>query len=165
MYKNKCILEFCPHYHGLQVNCVCSSFRRVLDAAKRNNQTGHFLWVGSDSWGSKISPVVQQEIVAEGAITILPKRASIEGKHTSSGEVLISCFFFFFWQLYSFSYILNIFSLWQIFQKPFLVKQPTQRLVCRILGREFWMQVGDARQATRKPQEMHWYENLTLILH
>ncbi|KAI4803004.1 hypothetical protein KUCAC02_006567, partial [Chaenocephalus aceratus] len=27
--------------------------RRVLDAAKRNNQTGHFLWVGSDSWGSK----------------------------------------------------------------------------------------------------------------
>ncbi|XP_067235486.1 glutamate receptor, metabotropic 8b isoform X2 [Chanodichthys erythropterus] len=53
--------------------------RRVLDAAKRNNQTGHFLWVGSDSWGSKISPVVQQESVAEGAITILPKRASIEG--------------------------------------------------------------------------------------
>uniref|UniRef100_A0A8C2DZX7 Glutamate receptor, metabotropic 8b n=1 Tax=Cyprinus carpio TaxID=7962 RepID=A0A8C2DZX7_CYPCA len=52
--------------------------RRVLDAAKRNNQTGHFLWVGSDSWGSKISPVVQQESVAEGAITILPKRASIE---------------------------------------------------------------------------------------
>ncbi|XP_056120873.1 glutamate receptor, metabotropic 8b isoform X1 [Rhinichthys klamathensis goyatoka] len=52
--------------------------RRVLDAAMRNNQTGHFLWVGSDSWGSKISPVVQQESVAEGAITILPKRASIE---------------------------------------------------------------------------------------
>ncbi|XP_076863399.1 glutamate receptor, metabotropic 8b isoform X2 [Brachyhypopomus gauderio] len=52
--------------------------RRVLDAAKRNNQTGHFLWVGSDSWGSKISPVVQQEKVAEGAITILPKRASVD---------------------------------------------------------------------------------------
>lgn len=71
---------------GLHVNAyfVCSSFRRVLDAAKRNNQTGHFLWVGSDSWGSKISPVVQQESVAEGAITILPKRASIEGKASSS---------------------------------------------------------------------------------
>ncbi|KAK1789950.1 hypothetical protein P4O66_002270 [Electrophorus voltai] len=52
--------------------------RRVLNAAKRSNQTGHFLWVGSDSWGSKISPVVQQELVAEGAITILPKRASVD---------------------------------------------------------------------------------------
>uniref|UniRef100_A0A4W4F2K5 G-protein coupled receptors family 3 profile domain-containing protein n=1 Tax=Electrophorus electricus TaxID=8005 RepID=A0A4W4F2K5_ELEEL len=52
--------------------------RRVLDAAKRTNQTDHFLWVGSDSWGSKISPVVQQEKVAEGAITILPKRASVD---------------------------------------------------------------------------------------
>ncbi|KAM4615637.1 metabotropic glutamate receptor 8 [Polymixia lowei] len=52
--------------------------RRVLDAAKRNNQTGHFLWVGSDSWGSKISPVINQERVAEGAITILPKRASVD---------------------------------------------------------------------------------------
>lgn len=54
--------------------------RRVLDAAKRNNQTGHFLWVGSDSWGSKISPVIGQERVAEGAITILPKRASVDGE-------------------------------------------------------------------------------------
>ena len=53
--------------------------RRILDAAKRNNQTGHFLWVGSDSWGSKISPVIQQERVAEGAVTILPKRASVDG--------------------------------------------------------------------------------------
>ncbi|MED6255381.1 Metabotropic glutamate receptor 8 [Ataeniobius toweri] len=52
--------------------------RRILDAAKRNNLTGHFLWVGSDSWGSKISPVVQQEQVAEGAITILPKRTSVD---------------------------------------------------------------------------------------
>ncbi|XP_035282275.1 metabotropic glutamate receptor 8 isoform X1 [Anguilla anguilla] len=52
--------------------------RRILDAAKRNNQTGHFLWVASDSWGSKISPVIQQERVAEGAVTILPKRASVD---------------------------------------------------------------------------------------
>ncbi|XP_056101325.1 glutamate receptor, metabotropic 8a isoform X2 [Rhinichthys klamathensis goyatoka] len=52
--------------------------RRVLDAAKRSNQTGHFLWVGSDSWGAKISPVIQQEKVAEGAITILPKRATVD---------------------------------------------------------------------------------------
>ncbi|MGH0170203.1 UNVERIFIED_CONTAM: hypothetical protein FKN15_060277 [Acipenser sinensis] len=53
--------------------------RRVLDAAKKANLTGHFLFVGSDSWGSKISPILDQEDVAEGAVTILPKRASIEG--------------------------------------------------------------------------------------
>ncbi|XP_063053087.1 glutamate receptor, metabotropic 8b [Engraulis encrasicolus] len=51
--------------------------RRVLEAAKRNNLTGHFLWLGSDSWGSKVSPVLNQEDVAHGAITILPKRASV----------------------------------------------------------------------------------------
>uniref|UniRef100_A0AAQ6AI65 G-protein coupled receptors family 3 profile domain-containing protein n=1 Tax=Amphiprion ocellaris TaxID=80972 RepID=A0AAQ6AI65_AMPOC len=52
--------------------------RRLLHAAKKANQTGHFIWVGSDSWGSKISPVVQQEEMAEGAVTILPKRQSIK---------------------------------------------------------------------------------------
>uniref|UniRef100_A0A673MHL6 Metabotropic glutamate receptor 4-like n=1 Tax=Sinocyclocheilus rhinocerous TaxID=307959 RepID=A0A673MHL6_9TELE len=51
--------------------------RRLLQAAKKANQTGHFLWVGSDSWGSKISPVLHQEEMAEGAVTILPKRQSI----------------------------------------------------------------------------------------
>ncbi|KAJ8259609.1 hypothetical protein GJAV_G00171390, partial [Gymnothorax javanicus] len=53
--------------------------RRLLQAAKKANLTGHFLWVGSDSWGSKISPVLHQEDVAEGAVTILPKRMSIRG--------------------------------------------------------------------------------------
>ncbi|XP_060633751.1 metabotropic glutamate receptor 8 isoform X4 [Anolis sagrei] len=53
--------------------------RRILEAAKKANQSGHFLWIGSDSWGSKISPVYQQEEIAEGAVTILPKRASIDG--------------------------------------------------------------------------------------
>ncbi|XP_054845082.1 metabotropic glutamate receptor 8 [Eublepharis macularius] len=53
--------------------------RRILEAAKKVNQSGHFLWIGSDSWGSKISPVYQQEEIAEGAVTILPKRASIDG--------------------------------------------------------------------------------------
>lgn len=62
--------------------------RRVLDAAKKNNQTGHFLWVGSDSWGSKISPVIGQERVAEGAITILPKRASVDGKSVKTHTVM-----------------------------------------------------------------------------
>jgi metabotropic glutamate receptor 6/7/8 len=36
--------------------------------------------VGSDSWGAKSSPILDQEDVAEGAVTILPKRASIDGK-------------------------------------------------------------------------------------
>ncbi|KAM9813248.1 metabotropic glutamate receptor 4-like [Neosynchiropus ocellatus] len=53
--------------------------RRLLHAAKKANQTGHFIWVGSDSWGSKISPVLNQEEMAEGAVTILPKRQSIRG--------------------------------------------------------------------------------------
>nr|XP_020472260.1 metabotropic glutamate receptor 4-like isoform X2 [Monopterus albus] len=53
--------------------------KRLLHAAKKANQTGHFIWVGSDSWGSKISPVVHQEEMAEGAVTILPKRQSIKG--------------------------------------------------------------------------------------
>ncbi|XP_061113204.1 glutamate receptor, metabotropic 6a [Conger conger] len=52
---------------------------RVLEAAKKANLTGHFQFVGSDSWGAKISPILDQEDVAEGAVTILPKRASIEG--------------------------------------------------------------------------------------
>ncbi|KAM3618436.1 uncharacterized protein V6R79_020308 [Siganus canaliculatus] len=53
--------------------------KRVLEAAKRANLTGHFLFVGSDSWGAKSSPITELEDVAEGAVTILPKRASIEG--------------------------------------------------------------------------------------
>lgn len=56
------------------------STRRVLEAARQANLTGHFLWVGSDSWGSKISPILNLEEVAVGAITILPKRASIDGE-------------------------------------------------------------------------------------
>lgn len=59
---------------------VLSSSRRVLEAAKKANLTGHFLFVGSDSWGAKSSPVQDQEEVAEGAVTILPKRASIDGR-------------------------------------------------------------------------------------
>lgn len=54
--------------------------RRVLEAARQANLTGHFLWVGSDSWGAKISPILNLEDVAVGAITILPKRASIDGE-------------------------------------------------------------------------------------
>lgn len=55
--------------------------RRVLEAARQANLTGHFLWVGSDSWGAKTSPILNLEEVAVGAVTILPKRASIDGEY------------------------------------------------------------------------------------
>lgn len=58
---------------------VCSH-RRVLEAARKANQTGHFFWMGSDSWGSKSAPVLHLEEVAEGAVTILPKRMSVRGR-------------------------------------------------------------------------------------
>ncbi|KAG9331454.1 hypothetical protein JZ751_019139 [Albula glossodonta] len=54
--------------------------RGVLNASRRANQVGHFLWIGSDSWGAKQSAIHQLEEAAVGAITILPKRATIEGR-------------------------------------------------------------------------------------
>ncbi|RVE72662.1 hypothetical protein OJAV_G00043080 [Oryzias javanicus] len=53
--------------------------RGILNATKRAKAVGYFLWIGSDSWGSKNSPIYQLEDAAEGAITILPKRATISG--------------------------------------------------------------------------------------
>ncbi|KYN01754.1 Metabotropic glutamate receptor 7 [Cyphomyrmex costatus] len=50
------------------------NIRKLLQATIRANRTGHFMWVGSDSWGAKVYPVRDQEFAAEGAITILPYR-------------------------------------------------------------------------------------------
>lgn len=44
------------------------------------------MWIGSDSWGAKVYPVRDQEFVAEGAITILPYRTSLQSK-----LIYISC--------------------------------------------------------------------------
>ncbi|KAK5639566.1 hypothetical protein RI129_012058 [Pyrocoelia pectoralis] len=52
--------------------------RKLLQATVRANRTGHFLWIGSDSWGAKVHPVRDQEWAAEGAITILPHRNPIQ---------------------------------------------------------------------------------------
>ncbi|XP_038638323.1 metabotropic glutamate receptor 6-like isoform X1 [Scyliorhinus canicula] len=68
-----------PNARGIIIFANEDDIQRVLEAANLANLTGHFLWVGSDSWGAKASPVLHQEEVAEGAVTILPKRASIEG--------------------------------------------------------------------------------------
>jgi hypothetical protein len=53
--------------------------RGILNASKRADQVGHFMWIGSDSWGAKNSPIHQLEDAAVGAVTILPKRAMISG--------------------------------------------------------------------------------------
>ncbi|XP_032664722.1 metabotropic glutamate receptor 8-like isoform X5 [Odontomachus brunneus] len=53
--------------------------RKLLQATVRANRTGHFMWVGSDSWGAKVHPVRDQEFAAEGAITILPYRNALQG--------------------------------------------------------------------------------------
>uniref|UniRef100_A0A8D0FFE9 Glutamate metabotropic receptor 6 n=1 Tax=Strix occidentalis caurina TaxID=311401 RepID=A0A8D0FFE9_STROC len=53
--------------------------RRLLEAAVVANLSGHFSWVGSDSWGAKMGPVQGLEEAARGAVTILPKRASVPG--------------------------------------------------------------------------------------
>lgn len=52
----------------------------MLEAAALANLSGHFSWVGSDSWGAKMAPVQGLEAAARGAITILPKRASVPGE-------------------------------------------------------------------------------------
>ncbi|KAJ8682407.1 hypothetical protein QAD02_018199 [Eretmocerus hayati] len=54
--------------------------RKLLQATIKANKTGHFMWIGSDSWGAKVHPVRDQEYAAEGAITILPFRNSLEGE-------------------------------------------------------------------------------------
>ncbi|XP_030744598.2 metabotropic glutamate receptor 6 [Echinops telfairi] len=68
-----------PNARGIIIFANEDDIRRVLEAARQANLTGHFLWVGSDSWGSKTAPILNLEDVALGAITILPKRASIDG--------------------------------------------------------------------------------------
>ncbi|XP_015120349.1 metabotropic glutamate receptor 2 [Diachasma alloeum] len=52
--------------------------RKLLQATIRANMTGHFMWVGSDSWGAKVHPVRDQEFAAESAITILPFRNRLD---------------------------------------------------------------------------------------
>ncbi|KAI4824522.1 hypothetical protein KUCAC02_013026, partial [Chaenocephalus aceratus] len=68
-----------PHSRAVIIFASEEDIRGVLNATKRANQVGHFLWIGSDSWGSKGNPILQLEDVAVGAVTILPKRSSIEG--------------------------------------------------------------------------------------
>ncbi|EPQ05322.1 Metabotropic glutamate receptor 7 [Myotis brandtii] len=67
-----------PNSRAVVIFANDEDIKQILAAAKRADQVGHFLWVGSDSWGSKINPLYQHEDIAEGAITIQPKRATVE---------------------------------------------------------------------------------------
>lgn len=69
---------------------------------------GHFLWIGSDSWGAKSSPIHQLEDVAVGAVTILPKRSSIEGTgaHTDTAWFTSCCVSLLFCWEFDFSFLL-----------------------------------------------------------
>lgn len=66
--------------------------RGILNASKRAEQVGHFLWIGSDSWGAKNSPIHHLEDAAVGAITILPKRATISGKLIAAHSLMLLSF-------------------------------------------------------------------------
>ncbi|GAA6086367.1 glutamate receptor, metabotropic 6a [Tachysurus ichikawai] len=68
-----------PNARGIIIFANEDDIKQILEAAKRANLTGHFKFVGSDSWGAKSAPILDNEDVAEGAVTILPKRASVEG--------------------------------------------------------------------------------------
>lgn len=57
-----------------------SDRRGLLSASRRAQQVGHFLWVGSDSWGAKSGPILHLEDSALSAITVLPKRAPVSGE-------------------------------------------------------------------------------------
>lgn len=67
---------------GVQLICFCVFFfssSKLLQASIRANKTGHFYWIGSDSWGAKVYPVREQEYAAVNTITILPYRTNLEG--------------------------------------------------------------------------------------
>lgn len=49
----------------------------LLDAATRNNQSGKFVWVAADGWGTQESPVNNNELAAQGALTIILQSSAI----------------------------------------------------------------------------------------
>ena len=56
--------------------------KRLVNASKRFGATDRFVWLASDSWGSKIVPVRGQESAAIGTVTILPQRQVLKGTVT-----------------------------------------------------------------------------------
>lgn len=52
--------------------------RKILRIVKNLNYTGHFLWIASDSWGTKKESIESNDEAAEGAITFSPKSYEIK---------------------------------------------------------------------------------------
>ncbi|XP_038054375.1 metabotropic glutamate receptor 4-like isoform X2 [Patiria miniata] len=72
-------LSTIEHARGVVTFASETDIRRLLAAVARANMTGHFIWIGSDDWGTKPNPVEGQEAVAEGSITLLPARIPDKG--------------------------------------------------------------------------------------
>lgn len=68
-----------PNARGVILFADEDNCRKLLAHVRATNKTFTFNWIGSDSWGAKIHPVTNQELEAEGAITILPKRINLPG--------------------------------------------------------------------------------------
>lgn len=74
-----------PNARGVVMFVDEDNCRKLLNASRILKKEGHFAWLGSDSWGRKLYPVRGQEETAVGAITILPKRNSLQGECNISG--------------------------------------------------------------------------------
>ncbi|XP_043933502.1 metabotropic glutamate receptor 7 [Protopterus annectens] len=75
-------LREAPNVRAVIVFANEDDIRELLAAVRRANKMDNFLWVGSDTWGSKTNPLAGYEDIAEGAITIFPKKAKDEGFDT-----------------------------------------------------------------------------------
>lgn len=87
-YRNKfffvCLTIFCNFCNfNLLIHFFECIFRKLLRLVKSLNMTGHFLWVASDSWGTKKESIDSNDEVAEGAITFSPKSYQIKGSNQS----------------------------------------------------------------------------------
>ncbi|RMZ94928.1 metabotropic glutamate receptor 8-like isoform X1, partial [Brachionus plicatilis] len=58
---------------GVVVFLQDHNVRKLLKLVKDLNMTRHFLWIASDSWGTKIESIRSNNLAAEGAITFAPK--------------------------------------------------------------------------------------------
>lgn len=67
------------HARGVVTFASETDMRSLFAAVRRANRSDHFIWIGSDDWGTKPNPVEGQETVAEGAITLLPARIPDKG--------------------------------------------------------------------------------------
>ncbi len=72
MYKQK-------NARGVVMFLQDHNIRKLLGVVNMLNMTGHFLWVASDSWGTKKASVNSNDLAAEGAITFSPKSYQVRG--------------------------------------------------------------------------------------